>query len=200
MRRRGQVAEAVEETSDQLQAAMDEAAKEEAAFTAPKAAKPATALNGSFDRIVESACVVRNPSAEYEELETALSLGETRSEYGSVHRALDMAETYARRAHKLWMAAKIERQRWELDNQVVFGAMRLEATRTLEREKDSGLRKKQITDGDVNAMCASLYPDEYRTQELRRAEVKAMEESLQHLSETWSGRCKTLQTILSKQR
>ncbi len=78
--------------------------------------------------------------------------------------------------------------------------MRAEATRELQKDKDSGKRSKQITDADVDSMCAMLHPDEYKAQEVRRREVKVMEESMAHLTEMWGSKCRSLQTMVGKQR
>lgn len=156
-------------------------------------------LDPEFERIVTK-IFVDHPLEEYERLETALRIGEKRSDRGTVNKALDEAEANARTAHRLWMTAKVEHQRWELENQVLFGAMRAEATKTLQREKDQKLRNKQITDADVEATCALLFPDEYKHQEVKRRKVEAMVKSMENLCECWMSRCRSLQAMLGKQR
>ena len=157
------------------------------------------ALEPEFGAIIER-LVVEHPLAEYERLEKALRVGEGRAEHGTVAKHLDDAEHNARRAHRLWQAAILERRRWEMDNDVVFSAMRSEATRSLQHEKEQGTRTKQITDADVEARIASLFPDEWRKQEVQRARVKSMVDSMQNLTELWASRCRSLQTIHGKQR
>ncbi len=98
------------------------------------------------------------------------------------------------------MTAKIEVIGWELDNAVIFAGMRAEATKILQREKEQGVRNKQITDADVTSMCAALYPDEWRAQEVKRAEVEAMVRSMENLNMNWMSRCRSLQAMLAKQR
>jgi hypothetical protein len=144
--------------------------------------------------------IVEHPLKEFEILETALRLGDKRGDHGITARALDDAETYARRAHKLWQGAILERRRWELDNEVTFAAMRSEATRSLQHEKEQGIRSKQITDADVEARISSLYPDEWRSQEIRRLRMKSMVDSMGNLVECWMSRCRSLATIHGKQR
>lgn len=157
------------------------------------------ALTAGYARIVET-IFVKDPAEAYARLEKDLRIGDERATYGALVKALDEAETNARGAHRLYISAKVERERWELENEVLFGAMRDVALRALQREKDTGERTKQITDADVASRCAVLYPDQYKAQALTRKKVKAMEDSLANLSEVWMSRCKTLQTLLSRQR
>lgn len=156
-------------------------------------------LTGDFMRIVESIYIDR-PFESYKRLEQALVLGETRGDYGSLVKALDEAETNAREAHRLWMTARLERVRWEKDNEMVRAAMRQEATRHLEQEKEAGARKKQITEADVEGTCNALFPDEWKHQEMKREKVKAMEETTKNLCERWSSRCAGLQTMVKGAR
>jgi len=152
-----------------------------------------------FGGIIEK-IVVAEPLKEYEALEAALHLGDKIGDHGAVARSLDKAESFARRAHRLWQAAALERRRWERDNEVVFAAMRSMATRSLQSEKEQKVRSKQITDADVEARVASLYPDEWREQEGKRDRMKSMVDSMQNLAEVWMSRCRTLQTLHGKQR
>lgn len=158
-------------------------------------------IPAGFARITER--LVRldgDPEAEYERLEAALRVGEDRAERGAVLKALDEAETNARAAHRLWQVARLEVEAWELKNAPIFGAMRGEATRALQREKESGSRNKTITEADVEAMCAVLHPDEWSAQQARRSRAAAMVKSLEHLCEVWNRRIQTLQTMFGKQR
>ncbi len=191
-------------TRELAQAIDEEGAK--AAGTVPDPLKWSSAneakeanLDPAFVKIMET-LVVDDPAGCYEQLERILVIGDKRTDYGTVTKHLDEAEHNARLAHRLWQAAIIERKRWELENEVVFGAMRREATRSLQHEKDSGSRSKQITDADVESRVSTMYPDEYSAQERKRVRVKSMVDSMQNLSDMWASRCKSLQTILSKQR
>lgn len=168
------------------------------AWASANAAK-AVPLDADFDRITEMV-FVENPLEVYKQLEAALRVGEKRSDHGTMMRALDEAEGNARMAHRLYITAKVEQDRWERENGVVFGAMRAEATRALQREKDQGGRSKQITDADVESMCATLYPDEYQHQEHKRKRVKAMVDSMANLVDAWNSRCRGLQVAVTKMR
>jgi dsRNA-specific ribonuclease len=91
-------------------------------------------------------------------------------------------------------------QTWEMDNAVIFGAMWNEASKALQREKDQGYRSKQITDKDVEAMVGTMFPDEWRAQEVRRLRAKHTEKSLEHLVEMWGSKCRSLNTLVGKGR
>jgi hypothetical protein len=156
-------------------------------------------MDVGFQAITERV-FVKDPLSEYERLEKAMVIGDKRNDYGVVMRCLDEAEGNARMAHRLWQSAIVERKRWELNNEVVFSAMRDEATKTLQHEKQAGTRAKQVTDADVDSRVALLYPDEYKAQEVRRARSKAMVDSMGNLVEVWLSRCRTLQTLASKLR
>jgi hypothetical protein len=158
-----------------------------------------TPLSPDFEKIVTRSFVLE-PFEAYQRLEATLKLGEKRDDRGSAFKGLDEAESCQREAHKLWATCIRERARWEKDNEVVHGAMRLRATEVLQQEKAQGLRNKQITDPDVESMAATMFPDQWSAQEVRRAEVKAMEESTRNLAELWMKRIQTLQTLLTKQR
>ena len=156
-------------------------------------------LDPAFMAIVTT-LVVDDPLALYDKLKKRLVIGEMRCDYGTVQKHLDEAEDNARDAHRLWQSAILERKRWELKNEVVFGAMRKEATRALQHEKEEGKRAKMITDADVESRISILFPDEYTAQEIKRLQAKSMVDSMQNMAEVWMSRCKSLATNLSKQR
>lgn len=156
-------------------------------------------LSDDFERVTLS-YLVEEPYKVYQQLERELDLGDQRDDRGSVRKAADRAESNARLAHRLWMTARVEERRWELENEATFAAMRTEATAALQREKVAGDRSKQITDADVTARACAMYPDEYRAQEVRKKKVDGMVKSCENLSTLWNSRCRTLQELHSKQR
>jgi hypothetical protein len=153
-----------------------------------------------MQRIVETITLEEEIDVVWKRLEQSLQIGERRSESGVLLEALDEAETNARVAHRLYITAQILFDEWELENGPIFGKMRDDATRSLQREKDEGTRSKQITDADIEARCAYLFEDEWRTQQMRRKKSKYTVDSLKDLVEKWSSRCKSLQTLYGKAR
>lgn len=167
-------------------------------FESANAAKESK-LRPDMTKIVETVFIV-DLHETWTRLRKALTIGEKRSDHGTLMLALDQAEHNAHDAHRVYVTAKIERERWERENDVMLGSMWSEANRSLQKEKNDGLRAKQITDADIKARAATLHPDEYRAQEVKRASIKATVDSLENLSEQWNSRCRTLQTMLGKLR
>jgi hypothetical protein len=187
-------------TSEALKAELDQAEASDPLHW-DKAQPPAQEepLRADVARIVEKV-FINNAEEVYDKLETAMRVGERRSDHGALAHALDEAETNARMAHRLWITIQIERKRWELENEAVHAAMRTKALEMIQREKDAGRRSKVISKEDVDGMAAMMHPDEWKSGELKRAKLKATEENLENLAEMWTSRCKSLQVMLSKSR
>jgi hypothetical protein len=156
-------------------------------------------LRPDLARVVETV-FIDNIFEEWKHLEAALQLGEKRAEHAHQIVAIDKAAARAYRAHRLYITARDVREAWELENEPIFSAMWSEATRDLQREKNSGARSKQITDADVKARCATMFPDEYRAQEDRRRKLELTVKSLERLAGLWEGRQGDLRSMVSKQR
>lgn len=151
-------------------------------------------LRPDLEKIVETV-FVNDIHETWQRLRKALKIGEKRSDHGTLQLALDDAEDNAHDAHRLYLTAKIERERWERENDTIWGAMWSEATRSLQHEKDTGVRAKQLTDADIKARVATLYPEEYQEIEVRRATIKAVVDSLEDLAVEWKSRCRTVNTM-----
>lgn len=179
----------------------------EEAFGAPSAKKPPPLFvnsNGGgeasdFQRIIEAVYRV-DAYADYDDLEQHLEVGEQRSDYATLREHLDKAEQRARRAHKLYLGAKIELVRWEADARKVMAAMREKARLQLEEEKADGARKKAIVKDDVVDRIADLYPDEWAAQEITRAKMKGVVEDMENLVKNWNSKCASLRTLLETLR
>lgn len=156
-------------------------------------------IRPDLERITEEV-FIRDLYAEWKKLEAALEVGEKRSEHGHAMRELDRAATNAYQAHRLYLTARAAREEWEAENETIFGAMVSQATHELEVEKEAGTRKKQITDADVRAKVATLFPDEWKAQERKRRKVELTVKSLERLAELWMGKCRDLQALVGKLR
>jgi len=156
-------------------------------------------LREDLAKVVET-IYVKDIHDDWKKLETGLSLGEKRSEHAHAIAALDKAASRAYLAHRLYLTARSVREEWELENEVIFGAMWSAATRDLQKEKDGGLRSKQITDADVKSRVATMFPDEYQAQEKRRRDVEFTVKSLERLAEIWMSKCRDLQAMVGKLR
>jgi predicted amidohydrolase YtcJ len=170
-------------------------------FESANAPAPATVPPG-LAAIVERVFIPDEKLNEvYEECHRGLVLGADKlAEHGHLVRALDMAETRHRYAHRLFVSAKEERLAYERDFVVEAAPMRKAATELLQKEKKDGIRSKQITDSDVESTIAWLFPDWWRDKERERSRLKLTEDDLLNLVETCASKCRSLQTMLSKSR
>ena len=152
-----------------------------------------------FDQIVESVYRL-DIRAEYDSLERELVVRDNEGDRGTLRSYLNRAEDNARRAHRLYLAAKIEAERTELDEQPLIGAMRREANDRLQREKDAGKRSKAITDADVSTLAASMYPNDWPKIHERIAKAKGTAEHLERFADLWRSRCGTARSLLESSR
>jgi hypothetical protein len=192
-------------TSAQLAKEIDKSTREAGLVTSAQAvrgdANPFGALPGpgpGYDRITERVFNLPDPDAEYEDLEQALVLG-TRT-YESVSEALDRAEDNARRAHRLYVNARVDAERFNIDADVIESAMRTQAVGELQREKDAGVRTKTITETDTASKVAAMFPDEYRDLAERKVKSRKMVEHMEVFAKLWSSRCSSLSKMLESKR
>lgn len=151
---------------------------------------------GLYGAVVERIFDLPDPASEYEALEKHLTAG--LGEHDSAARALDSAEDRARRAHRLYVNAKLDFERFQADAEVVTAALRQRAMEVLQRQKDAGQRSKAITDADVVAQCAAMFPDEWRDLADRRARAKLALEHLERFSDLWMSRCRSLSALVTR--
>jgi hypothetical protein len=156
-------------------------------------------LGGDFGKLVERVFTV-DVLPVYDRLEAALKVGENRNDYGTLRKALDDAESNAREAHQLYLAARAEQERYDLDMKPIRAAMMERANRELQREKADGTRNKAITKEDLELFCARNFADEFRDQEMRSIRLRKTTEHLERFAELWKGRCRTLDTMLTTLR
>jgi hypothetical protein len=93
-----------------------------------------------------------------------------------------------REAHRLYITARLDMERFDVDYDQIVGSMREEAARSLQREKDSGVRSKAITEADVTARVSDLFPDEVLTASERKLQTRKTVEHLKHLVEVFKAR------------
>ncbi len=156
-------------------------------------------VDPAFAKIVHTV-LQSNVMHEYDRLERSLVIGEHRGDYATVLKHVDAAEDNARVAHKLYLAARIERERYEAASAKTIAAMWRQAKQSLEEIKRSGDLKKQITDADVERQCIFLFGDEWDRIQEGKLRVKLAESHMEHLSDLWKSRCNTLRTIIAVMR
>jgi hypothetical protein len=160
--------------------------------------KAAPALGTGYERIRERIFTMPDPEHEYAELERALVLGT--QQFDNIAHALDQAEDNARRAHRLYVCARVDAEAFSLQADIVEGGWRTKAVAELQREKELGLRTKQITDGDVSGKMAQMFEEEYRSLQQKRIESRKMLEHMERFADLWKTRCYSLATMLSVKR
>lgn len=141
---------------------------------------------------------------EWVSLHKALTLGEERTDYGHVLKALDLAEDNARVAHLLFINVRVEYERYKVDSEVVEAGMRAQANTNLQMEKEGSVagkaRAKMITEPDIRAEMVSLFPDHFRQLTIDRARFKGTVDHAEQLFERWSKRAFALQAIITTMR
>lgn len=114
--------------------------------------------------------------------------------------ALDSAQSNALAARKLLVNMKLTVTAVSMDTNVLMSAMRDQASAALEREKEAGLRKKAITEADVQAQVATMFPDEWKAVQDRDAKSKQSVAFLEDLCERAVERARDLRAIVASSR
>ena len=122
------------------------------------------------------------------------------TEVGEVGHRLNVGESLLHELTRAALSAKLQRSEWEIENTIVFGAMRVDATERLTSERATQTKAKAITEKDVEAKCLALYPDAYKQQEMERERVQRAVELLDSMLDHVSSRIKTLQGMMAKGR
>lgn len=153
-------------------------------------------LTAPWMKIQERVFNVPDPEAEYAELEEALRLTDALTP-GNLQAALNSAEDNARRAHRLYIVARVEFERFELECGPVMEAMRDAAAKDLQGEKDRKERSKQITESDIKGRASILFPDEWGLVNSRRVKAEGMMDNLKVFANVWMQRCFSLSSMLN---
>lgn len=153
-------------------------------------------LTLSFTTIRESVFTLPDPDGLYKSLEEGLSLREALTP-NALLGALNTAEDFARLAHKLYVVANADYERFERECEPIVESMRDAANRELQSEKDSKLRSKAITDADLRGRAAVMFPDEWAAMDSRRIKASGMLNHLKALAELWKTRCYSLNGMLN---
>jgi hypothetical protein len=160
---------------------------------------PVPGVTPDFQRVVET-IYAADAMADYDDLEKNLVVGEERGDLRSLQAHLDRGEDRARRAHRLYLGAKLELERWDADQKVVWSKMREKCRDQLEQEKRDGERKKVIANADIDERIADQFPDEWRHYAVNKAKMKGTVEHLERLADLWKQRCHSLGTLLTTLR
>jgi hypothetical protein len=140
-----------------------------------------------------------DPAVEEQELRSALSMAVALTP-GELEKALERSDAAALRAHRLYIVAKVDYERFEIQYEAIADAMRTEALRQLQAEKDAKLRSKVITEADIRGRCALLYPDEWRDACECKARYEGAVAHLKELHERLAQRSYSLGQMLGRRR
>jgi hypothetical protein len=157
-------------------------------------------MSRDFEWVTTYVYTIPDPFRLYLKLEGELTVGIKRGDRGTLLECLDKAEKNARDAHRLYLQAHLEWEKFDRTCEVLRASMRDQATTELQAEKDKGSRSKQITDADVLSRMASMFHEEWEYQEAKRQRGKGMVKDCEKLADLWMLRVRTLQTMISNLR
>ena len=157
-------------------------------------------LHPAYGRIVRTMFAF-DPDKIFDELNEKRRFGKPIKDMGYLElaEALDDAARMHRNASLLFADAQVKRAQFESDCEAIAGDMRTQASNALKREKDEK-GGKQITNGDVEARMASMFPDEYRRQNVLKAKIKATVGQLEDDVKWWELRRREIDTMLRECR
>jgi len=153
-------------------------------------------LPPAWMRIQERSFQLDDPEAEFSELEGELKLTNALTP-GNLQEALNVAEDNARRAHRLYIVARCEYEKFELEALPIIEAMRDAASKDLQGEKDRKERTKAITEADIKGRASVLFPDEWVIAMERKIKAEGMMDTLKSFAELWRQRCFSLSSMLN---
>lgn len=169
----------------------------------------------SYERIVTTVFDMPDPHEEFRRLREDLELSAIRpsaASYGAVVDALDQAEKNAQRAVELVANFELAHEAFLMDELAISGPLRERAKAQLEKEKREEFERlkaevgskastgKQITEADVLAAVASMFPDEARVLASRKAEGKGALDSVKSLAFRWAERARDLRAMVQTVR
>lgn len=153
-----------------------------------------------MQRVVET-IFVDDVASTYDRLEVELRGDERRSEHAFLKARADRAAENYFLAHRLMATAKLERTAFEVENQVVFGAAREAARKSLldeaDRKKAAKESTKAVTDADVDARAATMFPDAFTAYEKAKRKLELAVRALEALAEAWQIRARMLSAMIA---
>jgi hypothetical protein len=133
-------------------------------------------------------------NAEYDELLAALEIKEALTPQ-VVRAAVNSAESYAKRAHRLFVITKMLHESFRVDAETCLAACRDAATAELAKLKAAGQHPKQVTDRDVEDKAATMFPDEWSTINEQLVKGKHTLAHLERFADLWQRRSWSLSSL-----
>jgi hypothetical protein len=150
--------------------------------------------------VVDRAFRTVDAIAVLDRYEAWLELGDKRTEEGFIRAAHERGPKIVQDLFDAYIHCRQDRETWELENDVVLGSMRMQATDLLQAEKERGTRTKAITEKDLDLKCAEAFPDEWPRQESRRLRFKLTEDRMKFAIENAQLRCRILDSMMARLR
>lgn len=158
-------------------------------------------MPGGYAGIVNSVFDLPDPLKVYQEiLEGIRPLKVSRLSMSDLMDVLDRAQGHVVAARGLLVNTKVTVDGVKRDTDRLMAAMRDQASSQLEREKESGLRKKAITNDDVMACIATMFPDEWAACQERDAKARRTIAMIEAICEAAIERARDLRAIVSSSR
>lgn len=175
--------------------------------------KPATeaqhlTMGDGFERVITHQFRVVDEEQEYLELRASLLFKDERASalgYGELLNALDAAEDLAHRGAELAARAHLAYLEFEINAQLILSPLHEAAKKALEDRKaemvrEKGSAGKQITNDDVKAEIAVLFPDEWTELETKKKKAKLSVSLFDNLAERLVSRAGHLRTMVARSR
>jgi hypothetical protein len=158
-------------------------------------------LPDGYQTIVDSIFNLPDPNVVYEEVLAGIRpIRASRATMAELLDALDTAQSVAVKARGLLVNTKATADAVGRDTQILVASMRDQATSQLEREKESGLRKKAITEADVVQCLSTMFPDEWSAVQERESKAKRAIDLIENLCERAAERARDLRAIVGASR
>ncbi len=166
-------------------------------------------LGGEWERIITTIFTI-DERKTFDRLTSELSFGDGahRREYSEIFDALDIATTRTDEASRLYVNAKVALATYLAEVASYESDMREQARTSLEDAKQAkasvkgakGSGGKAITEADVVARMAKIFPDEYRRIETTKARAEEAVGHMKRLLERWEERTRALDAMLRSSR
>lgn len=157
-------------------------------------------IDARFPGMVERTFKPIDWNAAFDRFEGWLRMGNNRTQEAHIRKAHEEGIEVALLMLDTSLQVRFAREAWEVENDVMLGGMRDEASKYLEREKDRKIRTKTITEADIAQKCASLFPDEWAAQEKKRLQYKLTEKRATECYELATTRCRMLDSMMARLR
>ena len=156
-------------------------------------------LGRGFDKVVKTIMADGlDVAAEFDELEKGLAIKQALTPE-AIRVQLNAVEINALRAHRLVVLAKVARERYRIEAQVIRGAMRDQALAALSVERTQAAankeKSKQITEADVLEKAAAMFPDEWHAISEKMESAEQSVKHMEKLAELWQRRSWTLASL-----